>query len=280
MTAFGCDKEAGEWGSMTLEIRTVNHRYLDMSIRLPDELRVLETAFREEIQKLINRGKVDCTLRLDLEELDTSMLNSDMAEKLIQLAGSLPIDNPQQINPVDILRIPGVINKTRPDVDILAGPVKSLLKKTLNLVVEARKREGKKIREMLLDRCEAVANQIIFVRARLPEIILGLRTRYQQRLKEILAEPDNARLEQEILMLTQKMDVAEELDRLEMHITEVKRVLDQDEPVGRRLDFLMQEMNREANTLASKSVNIDTSNSSIELKVLIEQMREQIQNIE
>jgi uncharacterized protein (TIGR00255 family) len=282
MTAFGSGKETGDWGSATLEIRTVNHRYLDMNVRLPDEVRVLESVFRDEIQKQVKRGKVDCTLRLETGEMNSAALtlNRELAEKLIQLAASLPINRPQPINPVDVLRLPGVIDNEKLDMDDLEGPIRSLLKRTLGLVMETRRREGGKIRTMLLERCEDAGKLVTSIRNRLPEIVTGLRSRYQQRVSELLAEPDHDRLEQEILLLIQKMDVAEELDRLEMHVNEVKRVLDQEEPVGRRLDFLMQEMNRESNTLASKSANIDTTNASIDLKVLIEQMREQIQNIE
>ena len=282
MTAFQRQEESGAWGNATLEIKTVNHRYLDMSLRLPENLRILEPVFRESIQKKISRGKVDCTLRINLDETDSDNLNlnPDLAKKLIQTAESLQINQSQPINPIDILHWPGVMNKERPDIDTLVEPVRSLLDKTLDLLIETRKREGSKIGDTILDKCKSIAIQIDQTRSRLPEIISELRSRYQEKAKELLTELDNDRLEQEILHLVQKMDVAEELDRLDIHLTEVKRVLKLNEPIGRRLDFLMQEMNREANTLASKSINIDTSNSSIELKVLIEQIREQIQNIE
>jgi uncharacterized protein (TIGR00255 family) len=282
MTAFARAETTDKWGSAILEIRTVNHRYLDISIRLPDELRALESLFRTDIQERLKRGKVDCTLRTDSGNTDSAELplNRELASRLIQAANSLDIDNPQPINPMDIIRWPGVINRETVDIDAMGRIIRALLKKTLDSLIETRVREGAKIREMILDRCNGIDTQIILIKSRLPEITAGIRVRYQQRLQEILANTDNTRLEQELLLLAQKMDVAEELDRLETHVAEVRRVLDQDEPIGRRLDFLMQEMNREANTLSSKSVHTDTTGASVELKVLIEQMREQIQNIE
>ncbi len=282
MTAFARAETTDNRGSAILEIRTVNHRYLDMSIRLPDELRALETMFRTNIQERLSRGKVDCTLRIDTSNTNMAdlPLNIELAAKLIQAANSLPIEHPQPVNPLDILRWPGVINREPVDIDALSKQIRGLLTRTLDSLIETRNREGTKIREMILDRCAGIDIQIGFIRRRLPEITAGIRVRYQQRVKELLAEPDNTRLEQELLLLAQKMDVSEELDRLETHVAEVRRVLDQNEPVGRRLDFLMQEMNREANTLSSKSVHSDTTGASVELKVLIEQMREQIQNIE
>lgn len=282
MTAFARTETADHRGSAILEIRTVNHRYLDMSIRLPDELRSLEPMFRIDIQERLRRGKVDCTLRIESTGNASADLpvNTELATRLIQAAATLPIPHAQAINPIDILRWPGVINRESIDIDTQAKLIRTLLTRALDSLIETRNREGAKIREMILDRCNQIEHQISFIRDRLPEISAGIRARYEQRLREIIAETDNTRLEQELLLLAQKMDVAEEIDRLQAHVTEVRRVLDQNEPVGRRLDFLMQEMNREANTLSSKSVHTDTTGASVELKVLIEQMREQIQNIE
>jgi len=283
MTAFGRVEVTETWGTAILEIRSVNHRYLDMAIRMPDELRALEAVFRTDIQKRIQRGKVDCTLRLETGEQNTADLpiNMELAQKLIAAANTLPIGQPQPINPLDILRWPGVINREKLDLDLLGEALRDLLDQALDRLVDTRTREGEKIREMILSRCDGIDKQTVFIKSRLPEITDAIRKRYQQRVTELLAAtPDNDRLEQELLLLAQKMDVAEELDRLEAHVSEVRRVLDQNEPIGRRLDFLMQEMNREANTLSSKSAHIDTTGSSVELKVLIEQMREQIQNIE
>ncbi|NNE39182.1 MAG: YicC family protein [Gammaproteobacteria bacterium] len=282
MTAYQRETETGAWGNATIELKTVNHRFLDINLRLPEDLRPLEPLFRDAIQKFLNRGKVDCSLRIELDDtnIDNLDLNEELARKLIETAHSLSIKDPDEINPIDILKWPGVVAKTKLDLETLTKPVSLLLEKTLKLLVESRQREGNDIKNTLLSRCKLMETEVKNVRQRMPEIINALRDKYQDKVKELVETPDNDRLEQEILHLIQKMDVEEELDRLDIHLAEMKRVLDLDEPVGRRLDFLMQEMNREANTLASKSANIDTSNSSIELKVLIEQMREQIQNIE
>lgn len=282
MTAFAREKSSGDWGSATLEIKTVNHRYLEIGMRLPEDFRMLEPVFRGAIQQRIGRGKVDCCLKLDLAvQVSANVdVNLALAKQVVEAANKLPINHPQQLDPMDILRWPGVTNTARPDVETLERPMQELLNRTLDALVATREREGGRIREVLLQRCESLAAHIVQTRERLPEIVEGIRTRYLEKARESSTALDNDRLEQEILILVQKMDVAEELERLEIHRGEVVRVLDMDEPVGRRLDFLMQEMNREANTLSSKSVNIDTSNASVELKVLIEQMREQIQNVE
>ena len=282
MTAFGRLEQSSDWGSASWEIRSVNHRYLEMSLRLPEELRVLEPAVRERISARIKRGKVDCTLRFDQGEEVISALpiNQKLAQTVINAAAALPITKPAPLNPLDVLRWPGVIEKQGPDSDRISGPLLALLEQTLTLLVEAREREGSKIRDMILERCEAATAQVRKMRDRLPEIMASVRERYLSRAQEAQLELDKERLEQEMLLLAQKMDVAEELDRMDAHIEEIRRVLAQNEPKGRRLDFLMQEMNREANTLGSKAIHIDTSNASVELKVLIEQMREQIQNIE
>jgi len=282
MTAFSRQEETATWGRATWEIRTVNHRYLDIAIRLPEELRMLENSVRERVSAKIKRGKVDCTLRFDAKDTIAGKLpvNSALAEKLIQAAQSLSIDNPAAVNPLDILSWPGVIERESPDIETLGKSLLKTLDKSLQELLETRQREGKKLQDMLLDRCEKAGQQVKQIRETLPDIIGRIRERYNKRAKELQVELNPERLEQEMLILAQKMDVAEELDRLDTHIEEVKRVLCEKIPVGRRLDFLMQEMNREANTLGSKAANIDMSNVSVELKVLIEQMREQIQNIE
>ena len=281
MTAFARLEESGEWGHAAWEIRTVNHRYLDISIRLPEELRALETRVRECISGKLKRGKVECNLRYDADStLDNIAVNTRLSEKIIQASRSLPVDNPAPLNPVDILRWPGVIEKNTPDLEQTGACLLILLDKALQDIVESRRREGQKTGRMIEDRCDLALQQVLQMRAKVPEIIAALSERHLERIRELDIEPDSGRLEQEIALLSQKLDVDEELDRLETHIHEVRRVLTESEPVGRRLDFLMQEMNREANTLGSKSAHIDTSNASIELKVLIEQMREQVQNIE
>lgn len=282
MTAFGRQEETAEWGHAIWEIKTVNHRYLEMTIRLPEELRMLENRIREQISSRLGRGKVDCILRYEPDDSSSNELpvNLNLARKITEAAQSLQISPSQPINPVDILRWPGVIEKQAPDPEVIGGPLLSLLDAALDILVEARQREGQKIHAMIQERCEAVGKQLETVRDEFPTVMDVIRDKIISRAREISTDIENDRLEQEIVFLAQKMDVAEELDRLGAHVEEVRHALDQDGPVGRRLDFLMQEMNREANTLGSKAANLVLSNASVELKVLIEQMREQIQNIE
>ncbi len=281
MTAFARLEDSGEWGHAVWEIRTVNHRYLDISIRLPEELRALETSVRERVSIKLKRGKVECNLRYDADSATGDIsINAGLAEKIIHAARGLPIEDSAPINPLDVLRWPGVIDKDSPDLERLGNPVISLLDKALENILHNRHREGEQIEQMITKRCDLSLHQLRQIRDKVPEIIAVMRERHLARVQELGIELDNGRLEQEIALLSQKLDVAEELDRMETHINEIKRILTGTEPIGRRLDFLMQEMNREANTLGSKSAHIDTSNASIELKVLIEQMREQIQNIE
>ena len=281
MTAFARLEDSGEWGHAVWEIRTVNHRYLDISIRLPEELRALETSVREQVSIKLKRGKVECNLRYDSDSATGDIsINAGLAEKIIHAARGLPIEGSAPIDPLDVLRWPGVIDKISPDLERLSNPVISLLDKALENIFHNRHREGEQIEQMITKRCDLSLHQLRQIRDKVPEIIAIMRERHLARVQELGIELDNGRLEQEIALLSQKLDVAEELDRMETHINEVKRILTGTEPIGRRLDFLMQEMNREANTLGSKSAHIDTSNASIELKVLIEQMREQIQNIE
>ena len=282
MTAFARHESCGDWGRATWEIRTVNHRYLDMSIRLPEELRYLESLVREKISARLARGKVDCNLRYEADDGATANLplNMVLAGKLIQAASSLPIENPAQLNPIDVLRWPGVIERESPDLEVLGKQLIDALEQALESLVESRLREGEKLKTMLVTRCEQASTQVSAIRQKLPEISEKLRERFRKKSEELQLELDNERLEQEMLILVQKLDVAEELDRLDAHVEEVNSVLEQNQPVGRKLDFLMQELNREANTLGSKAASIDMSNVSVELKVLIEQMREQIQNIE
>ncbi|MEQ8937235.1 MAG: YicC/YloC family endoribonuclease, partial [Gammaproteobacteria bacterium] len=184
------------------------------------------------------------------------------------------------VNPLELMRWPGVLDREVVDQETITQVLYKIVDEALEAVVATRQREGEKIRDMILERCEKSKTIVDSVQQNMPSILDSLRTKYRQRAQELITEIDNERLEQELVMLSQKMDVAEEMDRLHAHISEVSRVMQQSGPVGRRLDFLMQEMNREANTLGSKSAHLDTSNASVDLKVLIEQMREQIQNIE
>jgi len=283
MTAFGRREVSGESGQLVCELRAVNHRYLELFIRLPDELRALEMSAREKIGKKLKRGKIECTLRYkpsdtvgDIEiddQLTTAVLNA-----CEQINSKLPAQTP--VSAIEVLRWPGVVSQQERDFGPVQKAAMQLLDETLADFVATREREGQLTEKMILDRCESIAVIVAEQRTHRPTVMQRLRDRLQQKLDELSVEPDQQRLEQELVFAAQKLDVDEELDRLEAHITEVKKVLRRDEPVGRRLDFLMQELNREANTLGSKSQDAATTSSSVDLKVLIEQMREQVQNIE
>lgn len=284
MTAFSRQEGNIENGLLVWELRSVNHRFSEVSLRLPEDIRFLETQVRERIAGQVKRGKIDATLRVQTATGQQQPLDIDkvLVEKLAHVTREIDqqLYNAAPINALEVLRWPGVLQAPQQDLDKLADDILTLLDAALAELLESRAREGEKLKAMVEARCDAMTAQIARVETRLPDILQGMRQRLQQRLQEIQAELDPARLEQEIVLLINKADVDEELDRLKAHIEEVRRVLNQDQPVGRRLDFLMQELNREANTLGSKSVSAETSNASVELKVLIEQMREQIQNIE
>ena len=284
MTAYGRAENTTELGRASCEVRSVNHRYLEMNVRLPEEYRSLEQSIRECIAKRLKRGKVDCTIRLELNNAvnDTLPLNESLLSKLIETVESTSkqLQNPAAINALDLLRWPGIMEHVSPDMDRIDQEIQTLMNEALDAVVNNRKREGEKIQSMILERTEQIKQIVSDVQINMPKIIEAQREKYRQKVNELIEDYDHDRLEQEILLLTQKIDVAEEMDRLNAHVVEVEHALQQTGPVGRRLDFLMQELNREANTLGSKSAHLDTSNASVDLKVLIEQMREQIQNIE
>ena len=283
MTAFARQEHETDWGALTWELRSVNHRYLEVSLRLPDELRSLETAVRERAARRLGRGKLDCNLRYKPTQrraalaLDTQTLDQTLAACEL-IVSQLP--DAAAINPLDLLRWPGVIQEESADLAPLAEAALTLFDQALNELVATRDREGEQIHEILRTRLDAMEPLVASARARLPEVLARIRDKLRLRVSELTANPDPDRLEQELAYLAQKMDVDEELDRLTGHIAEVRRVFKLDEPVGRRLDFLMQEFNREANTLGSKSADSETTKVSVELKVLIEQMREQVQNVE
>ena len=282
MTAFGRREEKAAWGHAIWEIRSVNHRYLDVTVRLPEDLRMLENRVREQIGIRLKRGKVDCILRYDagIDGSGPIQVNTDLANKITAAAQALQIAGAQPVNPMDILRWPGVIDTATPDPDSIAGSLLDLLDDTIDILIDSRTREGLKLKTLIQERCAAAQRQVEQARADFPAAMLALREKISARAKELVADINTDRLEQEIVFLAQKMDVAEELDRLTAHIDEVEHILEQNEPAGRRLDFLMQEMQREANTLGAKAASLPLTNASLELKVLIEQMREQIQNIE
>jgi uncharacterized protein (TIGR00255 family) len=284
MTGFARREQSGSWGTLTWELRTVNHRYLELSCRLPEELRAAEADFRQMIAAVVRRGKVDCTLNLraSAETIGQIEINRALAEKLIararELASLVGVTTP--IDPLDLLRWPGVVQDQGRDVRPLVAAAQGALAEALNSLTEARAREGERIREMLLQRCDALLKLVAAVTARLPEVRARIRARLTERIAQLGVEPDAERLEQELAIIAQKMDVDEELDRLRSHIAEVRKALDGAEPAGRRLDFLMQELNREANTLSSKSQDAETTRAGVDMKVTIEQMREQVQNVE
>ncbi|GGO89380.1 hypothetical protein GCM10011348_47010 [Marinobacterium nitratireducens] len=283
MTAFTRQETQGDWGSLVWEIRSVNHRYLEPHLRLPDSLRELEGTLREKLRKALSRGKVECTLRFVPEtQQQTLSVDRELAEQLIAAARDLEslIPDRQPLNPLEILRWPGVMRESEIDMNEVKKAALTLFGEALQDLAEGRSREGAELAQLIGQRLDGIEEVVAHVRKRLPEILQAQRDNLRNRLAELRVELDETRLEQEIALLAQKADVDEELDRLGTHVQEVRRVLKQKDPVGRRLDFLMQELNREANTLSSKSIVADTTQCAVELKVLIEQMREQIQNIE
>ena len=284
MTAFARQEAETDQGALSWEIRSLNHRYLEIGLRLPEEVRTAEAAVRERINARLGRGKVDCTCRYRPTATGTVPVDID-EENLSRLLaaceavnGRLPEAVP--LSPLELLRWPGVVCEEKPDTGPLVKSTLMLLDQALDELLASREREGEQIKGLLVQRCDAMSELVVQARELLPEIRNGLRVRLEARLAELDTEADPGRLEQELVMQIQKMDVDEELDRLEGHIGELRRVLERDEPIGRRMDFLMQELNREANTLGSKAVAAGTTNISVELKVLIEQLREQIQNVE
>ncbi|WP_116367855.1 YicC/YloC family endoribonuclease [Parahaliea mediterranea] len=285
MTAFARESLATEQGTLTLELRSVNHRYLDCHFKIPDALRELEGSFREQAAKGLSRGKLDCLLRLQqLGDAAAGPLVIDEARldevlKAAELvAGRAPAS--QALDPLQVLQFPGVCASRADSQDALLSAAASLFGKALATLKDNRAREGEKLAALILERLDLVQAEVANTRERLPALLKQQRERVISRIEDLDLDVDPGRLEQELVYMAQKADVDEELDRLDTHIQEVRRTLKKGGPCGRRLDFLMQEFNREANTLSSKSTASSTTASAVELKVLIEQMREQIQNIE
>lgn len=284
MTGFARRERVGPWGTLVCELRTVNHRYLETSLRLPDELKALDNDVRQAIGAALRRGKVDANLYLKSAagtqrslELDPQLLE-ELIARVDQVRGQLKY--PASVSPVELLRWPGVVREAEIDVKPVLAAALELVQEALNELNETRLREGQRIRELLLARCTTMRTQVLAVRARLPEVSRRMRDRIVERIAQLGTTPDPERLEQELVLYAHKMDVDEELDRLGAHLEEVTSVLGSAEPAGRRLDFLMQELNREANTLSSKSQDSETTRAAVDMKVAIEQMREQIQNVE
>ena len=284
MTAFSRQQLEREWGSLTWEIRSVNHRYLEPSVRLPENFRNLENPIRKQLRDKLYRGKIECQLRLrtvEANQIDWH-LNLDLISQLIKANSEINnnIGGDYKLSSLDILKWPGVISDQSIDEEIFNKEAMGLFEKALDDLMVVREREGASLRDAILKRIASIQRIIDSIQAKMPSIILKQKENLLNKLEDIKAEFEPTRLEQEITLLAQKADVDEELDRLNSHLQEAKRVLDSDGQIGRRLDFLMQELNREANTLSSKSIVVETTQSAVELKVLIEQMREQIQNIE
>jgi uncharacterized protein (TIGR00255 family) len=284
MTGFARSERQTGFGDLAWEVRSVNHRYLDLQFRLPDVLRGSEAEFRRAAGERLGRGKVDLTLslrrnggarqELAIDEALVGRLAEGVAVVRERLGETAPVD------PLEVLRWPGVIEDQPVERDELLAESLSLLDEALATLDEMRRAEGARLAELLQSRTDEVARIAAGVRARRPEVLAGIEQRLRERLARLEVDAEPGRLETELAIIAQKMDVDEELDRLDSHIEELRHALGRDEPVGRRLDFLMQEFNREANTLGSKSGDAETTRASVELKVLIEQMREQIQNIE
>ena len=284
MTAFSRQQQEQEWGSLTWEIRSVNHRYLETSVRLPESFRALENGVREAIRKRLTRGKVECALRFQSEAKISSdlHLNTKLIQQLVQANNEIEqiTGTSISLNNMEVLRWPGVIEEQDFDKTSIEKQALSLFSAALDDLVATREREGAELQGFIQQRINSVREIVVCIRNKMPEILAKQKQNILDRLADLQAELEPTRLEQEVSLLTQKADVEEELDRLDSHLNEVERVLRAKGQKGRRLDFLMQELNREANTLSSKSIVVETTLNAVELKVLIEQMREQIQNVE
>ncbi len=284
MTGFAREAVDLPFGTLTCELRAVNHRYLDVQFRLPEELRPREIELRRQVAAVVKRGKVECSmhLRRAISENEEITLNQELVQQLAaraqELSGLLP--ETHALNPVDILRWPGVVQEPDIEAEPLFKASSEVLATTLHELGEMRANEGARILDMLEARCAEILDIASGVRKRIPDVLEAVRLKQRERIDKLDVEADPARLETELALIAQKLDVEEELDRLMSHVSEIRDVLKKSEPVGRRLDFLMQELNREANTLGSKSADTETTKAAVDLKVLIEQMREQVQNVE
>ncbi len=284
MTAFARVQKSLEQGELVWELRSVNQRFLELHFKMPEDFRASEARFREILQHRLKRGKVECSLRFhaSIEQSESINVNLAQAKSLVKACHTINdlLHQPTEVDAIEILQWPGVVQESKLEMKPVLDASVSALNTALDELIANREREGERMRELILQRCSAVQKIVNKTRKKMPEI----QARYQQKIREKLEalsiEVNQDRLEQELVHLAQKMDVDEEIDRLDSHLKEMQDVLNRDEAVGRRLDFLMQELNREANTLGSKSADISSTNASVELKVLIEQMREQIQNIE
>ena len=288
MTAFARVQQSNDSGEIVWEIKSVNHRFLEPGFKLPEDFKLLEPEIRQQLGRYASRGKFDISLRYKLnKEVQSSIkLNADLVKNLRKVEREVLtiVHEGHSLSVADILRWPGVVDEMDKDFKPLQELALQSLDAALQQLVESREREGGALKEMIASRCQQVSEIVVKVQQRRPQMLQAMQQKWTAQLSEKLANwsdtADSGRLEQELAILAQKIDVEEELDRLQAHVKEVEQVLDWDEAVGRRLDFLMQELNREANTLSSKSQDTETTKLAVDLKVLIEQMREQVQNIE
>jgi uncharacterized protein (TIGR00255 family) len=284
MTGFARESVETDLGTLTWEIRAVNHRYLDVQFKLPEDMRPKEQAFRQQASAVLGRGKIECGLyfRRAVDQQTEMQLDTDLVEllgnRISELSSKLPAT--AAINPIEILRWPGVMKQPEIDAEPLFEEASALLDTALHALNGMRQSEGLRIEDMLESRCADIEEVARTVRKRMPEVLAASRIKQQERIEKLDIEADPARLEVELALIAQKIDVDEELDRLESHLVEIRDAIAGEKAVGRRLDFLMQELNREANTLGSKSADTETTKAAVDLKVLIEQMRDQIQNVE
>jgi uncharacterized protein (TIGR00255 family) len=284
MTAYARKEVKGDWGTAVWEIRSVNQRYLETYFRLPEQFRSLEPVLRERFRHRLARGKIECNLRFEASPASQShpIINEPLAEQVINAANQIMhmTGELSRINPFQVMQWPGVMEIPEQDMDIINKTLLEEFDTAIIEFIEARGREGENMKALIEQRLDAISAEVVKVRGKMPEILEWQRERLFTKFEEANVELDPTRVEQELILLAQKSDVAEELDRLDSHVKEARNILNKGGSCGRRLDFMMQEFNRESNTLASKSISVDITASSVELKVLIEQMREQIQNIE
>ena len=283
MTAFARLEVKKDWGDAVWEIRSVNQRYLETFFRLPEQFRGLENTLREKLRQSLTRGKIECSLRIETKKQTNAELNlnKELANQVIKSLQWIKTQAGEgEINLTDVLRYPGVVEAQEQDLDAISQDLLTAFDNLLTDFIAMRGREGEKLNDIIQQRLDAIAVEADKVRSQMPAVLQWQRERLLQRFEDAQINLDPQRVEQEMILLAQRVDVAEELDRLQMHVKETTNILKKGGAVGRKLDFMMQELNRESNTLASKSINADITASAVELKVLIEQMREQIQNLE
>lgn len=283
MTAFASASAKYPWGTVAWELRSVNQRFLESTFRLPDTLRHQEITYREKLRQFLQRGKIDCSLHIDITQGSTTAINLDIARQYLaacQDIQQLIPGSPAPLSPSDVLQVPGVMQENNVNTQILQAATFDVFNEALQKLVDARCREGERLAIFIRERLNKISHEVALVRKVLPQLMAQQQQKLRSKLEQLPAQLDEERLEQELIYLANKGDADEELDRLETHIEEFNRALTSTSPVGRRLDFLLQELNREANTLSSKSQAATTTHSAVELKVLIEQIREQVQNLE